>query len=259
MKKSLLMFLLWGTCISVSAQNTREYKGAVIDKNGNPLPGAKVEATGGAENTVTDADGTFTLEASQWLKSITVTYPGMGKERKRVKKTPDNLIVEMNRHPSQWFANLVGGYSFDSYDVFSMGVMGGKKGFWGYYAKFMLDLSKPGSYHDEDDSGIGFTVSFGAIKSLGKNFYLYFGAGCNKGYTTRYNYYSIPYNYSIGENNYTGYNYYSYKEIRHSYGPMADLGVMYTIKNVIHINLGATGRFADEAAPGIEFGVGYCF
>lgn len=95
MKKSLLIFLLLGTSISVFAQATREYKGAVVDKNGNPLPGAKVEATGGAENTVTDADGTFNLEASQWLKSITVTYPGMGKKKKNIKNTPNNLIVKM--------------------------------------------------------------------------------------------------------------------------------------------------------------------
>ncbi|WP_417471148.1 carboxypeptidase-like regulatory domain-containing protein, partial [Leyella stercorea] len=41
------------------AQSTRIIKGAVVDKNGNPLPGATVEATNGAESTTVDADGTF--------------------------------------------------------------------------------------------------------------------------------------------------------------------------------------------------------
>ena len=87
MRKKLFMMLLMGGVLMVAkAQSTKEVKGVVIDKNGNPLPGAKVQATGGAETAVTDADGTFNIEVSRWLKSLTATYPGMISKKAKLKK-----------------------------------------------------------------------------------------------------------------------------------------------------------------------------
>ncbi len=97
MKKILFALLMAGMSLTTMAQ-TRIVKGAVIDKDGNPLPGVKVEATNGAESTVTDADGTFELEVSQWLKSITVTYPGMKSHKQNLANyngSEDVVIVRM--------------------------------------------------------------------------------------------------------------------------------------------------------------------
>lgn len=247
MKKLLMMLLIAGVSTSAFAQTSRVYKGAVIDKNGNLMPGVRVQATKGTEETVTDADGSFSLEAPITLKSVTATYPGMSKSKKSVKKNPDEVVIEMDTHQqSQWFAGVVGGYSFEDYEVTSLGVMGGKKGFWGYYAKFVLDITKPkGRDGDDTDSGKGFTFTMGGIKSITRNFYIYFGGGYNLGYDRKYNY--------DGNR--------SYRKWKNESGIAADFGFMYTVVDMINITAGATGRFTfdGKSAPGILFGASYCF
>lgn len=92
MKKLIFSLLFAGVTTMATAQTTRVVTGAVIDKYGNPIPEARVEATGGAENTLTNADGTFSIEVSQWLKSLTVSYPGMGKVVKKIKPGKEILF-----------------------------------------------------------------------------------------------------------------------------------------------------------------------
>ncbi len=81
--------------LSLSAQSTRVITGAVIDKNGNPLPNALVEATGGAESVITDADGTFSIEVPATLKSLTAKYSGF-KEKKIKLKEANQVIFELS-------------------------------------------------------------------------------------------------------------------------------------------------------------------
>ena len=94
MKNLLFVIILAVMSITTIAQ-TRIVKGFVIDKDGNLLPGVKVEATNGAESTVTDADGSFQLEVSQWLKSITATYPGMKTYKLNIAKynSSDDAVI----------------------------------------------------------------------------------------------------------------------------------------------------------------------
>lgn len=242
-----MMLLVVGASISAFAQTNRVYKGAVIDKNGNLMPGARVQATDGTEETVTDADGSFTLEAPVTLKSVTVTYPGMSTAKKSVKNNPDEVVVEMSTHQqTQWFAGVVGGYCFEDYEVAHLGIMGGKKGFWGYYAKFMLDITKPkGHGYDDTDCGSGFTITAGGIKSIIHNFYVYFGGGYNLGYDRSYNYDSQG----------------SWRTWHTESGIAADFGFMYTVTDMINITIGATGRFCfdGKSAPGLLVGASYCF
>lgn len=96
MRKLIFSLLLAGVTVMTSAQTTRVVTGAVIDKYGNPIPEAKVEATGGAESTVTNADGTFSIEVSQWLKSLTASYPGMAKVVKNIKPNKE-ILFKMNK------------------------------------------------------------------------------------------------------------------------------------------------------------------
>lgn len=61
MKKLLLSgILLLAGVTGVSAQNV--VNGTVIDNEGNPIPGAKIEVVGSTESTITELDGTFRLE-----------------------------------------------------------------------------------------------------------------------------------------------------------------------------------------------------
>lgn len=84
MKKLLLLgfFLLLGS-LYLSAQNT--VSGTVTDKKGNPIPGAKVEIKGGTESTITELDGTFTLETKIPAQKVKVYYVGMQSKEQKVK------------------------------------------------------------------------------------------------------------------------------------------------------------------------------
>ena len=75
----LLIFLLSINSVSIYAQidNTMIIRGVTIDKNGNPIKGITIEAAGGLNSTETAEDGTFSMEVSRWLKSVTASAPGM--------------------------------------------------------------------------------------------------------------------------------------------------------------------------------------
>ena len=89
MKKLLLLgFFLSLGGFYLSAQNT--VSGIVTDKKGNPIPGAKVEIKGGTESTITELDGTFTLETKTPAQKVKVYYVGM--QAKELKVKPDMLI-----------------------------------------------------------------------------------------------------------------------------------------------------------------------
>ena len=98
MKKLLLLgFFLLLCSLYLSAQNT--VSGTVTDKKGNPIPGAKVEIKGGTESTITELDGTFTLETKIPAQKVKVYYVGMQSKEQKVK--PDRKSTRLNSsHPS---------------------------------------------------------------------------------------------------------------------------------------------------------------
>lgn len=254
MKKIMFMLLMTGATV-VSMAQTREIKGAVIDKNGNPLPGARVEATGGAENTVTDADGTFSLEVSQWLKSLTVSYPGM-RDKKMNIRNKSNVLLTMHQNDTHWFANAIYQYDLNLKNS-SVGIMGGQAfDKWGWFVKAYYDIgeidddddenvSYYGSYYKNDDKkvGSGFGISGGFTKRIADPISLYFGLGGCKFY-----------------------------DIHHAYvdeevGAIADLGIIAKFSH-ISANVGFSyrrlihGFFDDDTdhdGIGIHVGVGYAF
>ena len=168
MKKSLLMILV--CCMasfSAFAQSTKEVKGAVIDKNGNPLPGAVVEATGGAESAIVDADGTYTIEVPIWLKKLTARYAGMESKTKKIKN--GNVIFELSPNKNKWFVNLVGSYDFYSLEMGRVGIMAGYVNKWGGYLKVMPTFTADGIYVPSATAGV--------IKSLSNKVNIYLGLG----------------------------------------------------------------------------------
>mgnify|MGYP002622045368 CR=1 FL=1 len=227
--------------MSMMAQTTKVVKGAVIDKNGNPLPGAVVEATGGAETTTVDADGSFEMEVPLWLKSITAKYAGMADKKQKLRNgSNDNLVLKMtSAYPSGWFVSLVGGFNsnihyYDERAYGRLGVMGGRLGNWGFYGKITPTLA-----HGAD--GIP-AVTVGGIKHLTKGTYLFLGAGIAP----------KPEHYNdYGYDDYDGYD----------SAILFDLGVIVTIKSRFTITYGCTFGidFDGIPEPGSLIGFGYLF
>lgn len=227
MKKLLLMLVVACSSIVAVAQNTRVIKGAVVDKNGNPLPGAVVEATNGAESTVVDADGTFSLEVPIWLKSITAKYAGM-RDKKLSTNRNDHVFYMSKKSQGHWFANLSYGACLDEdANYYSrIGVMAGYYASWGAYARIMPSI----------ETGIpSFTV--GVMKNIKNKVIPYLGLGLTEGL-----YYYDGYYSSRWRGDLTG---------------QVDIGALVNVSSKFHINVGYSFNF--ELSSEFIVGVGYTF
>lgn len=236
--KRILGVILFGliSVVSVTAQiEYRMVKGCVIDKNGNPIAGAEVIATGGGESVLTDADGSFRLSVHPYLKSLTASYTGFKSKTMKTRFGSDMIFTLKLQNTQPGFLNVLGGVNYNDCGFSRAGVlglMGGQLGKWGYYAKVMTHL------YEGDMKTISGTV--GVIKSFYRqNSYLYLGAG--------YSYYSnelMPYWWS-----------------RHNYNGFAiDLGYILRPCKHFNLNIGATLNCLEGLADAVfHAGVGYVF
>lgn len=250
MKKTVLTLLFTGAVAMTMAQTAKTVKGAVIDVNGNPLPGAKVEATGGAESTVTDADGTFSLEVSQWLKSLSVTYPGMNKKKMSIKSDNRDLIFTMTEKSSYWFVNAVAQYDDE---CLGAGAMFGQLNKWGWYAKAVMDFAYLDGHVDE--SSYAPTISAGVIKRVSKSFYMYLGVGYTTLYEEGYDFLDSYYD----DDHYVETGYYSWLE--NVAAVLFEVGAMHRIGH-FNLNYGvgiATRSYFYDNVSNIHIGIGYSF
>lgn len=214
MKKSVLMILLCCLAsVSVMAQSTKEIKGAVIDKNGNPLPGAVVEATGGAESATVDADGTFSMEVPVWLKKVTARYAGMESKTKKIKN--GDILFELSPKKNKWFVSLVGSFDLKSTEMGRIGVMAGYVRSWGGYVKVA-----PTIYGDGIDLP---AITAGVVKSLSNTVNLYLGLGLMPYHD--YDYFS-----------WDGYNFYDYCCVEPSLG--IELGTIINLSDRFNLTAG---------------------
>ncbi len=75
--KKLFLLLIAVMSFALSAQAQRSIKGQVTDAaNGEPLMGATVQPVGGGNGTATDVDGNFSLNVSNSVKYLRVSYVG---------------------------------------------------------------------------------------------------------------------------------------------------------------------------------------
>lgn len=261
MKKLLLLgFFLLPSSLYLSAQNT--VSGTVTDKKGNPIPGAKVEIKGGTESTITELDGTFTLETKTPVKKVKVYYVGMQSKEQKVK--PDMLIKMSD---SSWWREKPDKYRWlvgvqmavPDNDEFkpSFGLMLGRVKNIGWYVKgvYSKKQSTAGSMDEEahywttgENKSSYLSATGGVIVRLWSPIHLYAGAG----YFDR----EAAWQLANGE-------YYKYSPDTYS-GVAADLGVMLKIKRFF-INAGITWGFPldggyDSAKKGVSnFGIGMYF
>lgn len=220
MKKLLLMLVVACSSIVAVAQNTRVIKGAVVDKDGNPLPGAVVEATNGAESTVVDADGTFSLEIPIWLKSITAKYAGM-KDKKLSTNRNDHVFYMSKKIQGHWFANLCYGACIGDDYYSRIGVMAGYYASWGAYARLMPSL----------ETGIP-TFTIGVMKNIKNRVIPYLGFGLGN---------RCRYKYGYWRDDITG---------------QVDIGALVNVSSKFHVNIGLSSNFD---GIDIILGAGYTF
>ena len=247
MKRTLLMLLMVGVTVGAMAQTTREVKGTVIDKNGNPLPGAKIEATGGAENTVTDADGTFSMEVPRYLKSLTATYPGMRTKKLKIENNNDLLFEMRKGSKNHWFINAMMAHGFDLLErsayIGEGGVMFGQflGNKWGWYVRGM-----GGKFYEGDVCG---SATVGALRNIKKSVYGYVGFGYGTG--------ARDYYYWRG----WGSTHYGHETIN---GIAIDLGVITRLNHHLNVVAGLSAQGWDTSRGyawrlSLQLGVGYTF
>ena len=254
MKKVFFMLALAFTSTAAMAQSTRIIKGAVVDKNGNPLPGATVESTNGAESTTVDADGTFSLEVSRWLNTATARYAGMRKKTLEV-QDGDMVFRLSPKYEMDWFLNVVSGVvTMERYarntnvpnTTYSLGLMGGFLGKnWGGYTKL---LWTPNSSFASEPAVP--TVTIGATKRVFSFMHAYAGAGYGKVNVVYGETLKIP---SSDEE-------LSYYDSWNKDAMAFDLGAIFRVKKHISANVGISCvTDFDQTNFYFSAGVGYVF
>ena len=265
MKKLLFSLALLLSAFQLMAQNV--VKGTVTDKDGNPIPGVKVEIKGGTESTITELDGTFVLETANPAKKVTVHYAGM--QSKHQKISPD-MVIKMyntnwwNAKPDKycWFVGAQVAIPETSDMKPAFGLMIGRVKNLGWYNKGVYSkLPSTTGLHSEgwDNVVAGWeddywttgkvehgmwNVTGGVIARLWSPIHIYAGAG----YIER----KVAWELLNGE---------KYEYFPDSYnGVVVDLGLMLKV-NKLFVNAGISTETTGNYSPSFigNFGVGIFF
>lgn len=147
--KTIFASIVMLLSVALNAQTTKTLNGAVIDKYGNPIPGAVVSATNGAENTIVESDGTFSYEVPIWLESITVECPGMHKKKVKLNSSTfagGQVVVKLRPKNGSWFVGGQLGMNIGRNLSADFNVMGGYIGNWGGYGR--IAVSHRGTFYN---------------------------------------------------------------------------------------------------------------
>lgn len=271
MKNFLLALFLVGMSYAASAQTVVD--GKVTDRQGVPIPGARVEARNGGETTLTEFDGSFHLESQQSIRRIAVDYVGV--QSKTVKKTQSPMTIVMaktniwNRKPLKptWLLSLQAGFPESKSMQPSVGLMFGRFKKIGWYVKGLYGPSRKKAdltadeygfrWHDDDqvlnpiDEEYWWTtgkckksyssVTAGMIVDVWQALHVYAGAG--------YGWRDVSYEIIGGK----------YVKSNYSYsGAVADIGVLVRLGK-LSLNGGIQMTFVDDICCIGNVGVGISF
>lgn len=265
-----LLALLMSVLVSVPAMLSQTtFTGVVVDKDGNPLPGVKLEIPGTPDRTVSDLDGTFTITMSDPnKKKLLATYAGMSPRKVKLK---DGMKIKMKEY--NWWTQKPDEWSWLAEAIFALpnkkdgdescfnpayGLMLGRVKKFGYYVKGVTNtFGNPTASYSESGGFIKkqkttyWSVTGGGIVRLGCPIHLYAGVGY-----AEYGYYL---------QNMSG-EWFSY-EHRNKKNLVVDFGFMLRIKKIT-LSLGSTisprtsygpdDEYHDVKAAG-NFGIGYTF
>lgn len=256
MKKYFILWLFLALVIQ-AADAQRTLKGRVIDKDGNPIAGAKVENANGNEQVTTDMNGRFTLETRLDVKKVNVYYTGMQTTKKKAKQ---HMLIKMGQ--TNWWNEKPNKYKWligvetaipDMDEVKpAFGLTIGRVKNFGWYLKGVYSSSQStvgetsGSTGDPWMTGemkpSYWSAVVGGIVRLNSPFHLYVGVG----YVDR----KVAWESLEGD-------YYEYDDDTYN-GAAIDVGLMFKVK-MIFLNFGIqTCLNSFDSAVG-NFGIGVCF
>jgi TonB-linked SusC/RagA family outer membrane protein len=107
MRKIASLFLLLFACAQVFAQQ-KTVTGTVTGEDGKPLSGATVMAKGSSATTITDASGKFSLTIGDKIKTVTISYVGLGSQE--VSVGSGSISVQLKAQASDVAEVVVVGY-----------------------------------------------------------------------------------------------------------------------------------------------------
>lgn len=223
-------------------ESQRTVHGFVIDNNGNPIAGAEVTATGGGASAISDADGSFTMQVSPFLKTLTATYSGMASKKIKVDFNSDIIIALKEQWRTRAFVNAIGNICFNSYaNGGGGGVMGGVIGKWGGYGKVTVD------------NNVSITATAGVIKGITPKIYAFLGIGYGSVYWEDWGSYSY----------YNGYNYqyYHWEDSSNDAGIAIDFGGIIKLSKHFNLTISYTPVITPDgdSSHNMNIGCGYVF
>lgn len=267
MKKLFLLTGLLMASLIASAQQV--VSGTVTDKDGNPIPGAKVEIVGSTETCITELDGTYSIETTALAKKVRVQYAGM---QTAVKKIKPDMVVELsntnwwNAKPDKyrWLLSVQGAFPEAGMSNPSLGLMVGRVKNIGWYVKGVYSPRESArseywaseSWKTGEDNLSFIAASAGMFVRLGCPIHLYFGAG----YAMQQMAYKLTDGSYIKYEKGEGLENTDDPRCEYSYeSPTVDLGIMMRFGNFT-LNAG-TMLVGEGETPDFvgNFGIGYCF
>ena len=196
MKKVILLCFVF-LIISIYTMAQTTIGGKVVDRKGNPIPGAKVAISGTNESVLTELDGTFSMTTQKIPRKVNVYYVGM--QSKKQKVTP-NMLVKLsktkwwNESPDKasWFVSAESAFPDADFTNPAFGISFGRinmleKRNFGLYGKIIYSNlpSTNGIYYTKDNTlgnrKTGFQAfSIGCIIRIKGSISINLGAGCAK-------------------------------------------------------------------------------
>lgn len=237
------------------AQSTREVKGTVTDKSGNPIPGVRVESKGSTETVVTDVDGSFTIKVLDSDNKVVARYAGL---KPSAKTAADGMVIVMapgssnkafsdRESFSNWFISAQGALSLGN--IYS--ISNNSKDFSGKVGLMVGCLGKVGAYgkvmfcpDDDTDCKVFNSASLGVTAQIYKGLYGYVGVGGGQVF-------------GYWKNTIGGASYYT--PVNH-YGTLFEAGVIGKFGRHFMLNVGYTiNTDFDCNSHDINLGIGYVF
>lgn len=192
--KKLIAMLVTVLCAVPMIVAQESVSGVVVDKQGNPLPGVRIEVPGSSDWTVSDLDGTFTITPPFGSKKVQATYAGMNSRKVKLK---DGMRIKMNdanwwsQKPDKWnwFVNAIVAFPDDPFSDRTInpayGLMVGFVKNWGFYVKgntntFGVKATEVETWTEGLIDKQKYTyrsITGGGIVRLGCPIHLYAGAG----------------------------------------------------------------------------------
>ena len=257
-KQSLYLILLVCAFSTANAQNV--VRGRVVDKDGLPIPGARVSVKGGTESVLSDFDGSYRMIVEGEVEKLIVDYVGYNSRSVKVDEASEVVLQKTTLwndvHKNNWMLSFQMAFPEVENKQPSYGLMVGWCRNFGGYVKGVwrpgVNKNIAGSFNVPDDvwlTGKYYSsfkaVTAGAVVRMKSPFHIYAGMGASN----REVYAEIP-----G----MGYSYYDYNDEYEGLWRLGfDVGVIFKIRYFM-LNAGVIWT---PGRPGMvgDFGIGISF